>query len=324
MTHVDKIKKKKGILDARWQIMRQVREFFWDKTFQEVETPLITAHGGQEPYLTPMNVNVMNEQGRVHTGYLHTSPEYTMKKMLAAGYERIFFLGKTFRNKESFGGSHNPEFTMLEWYRTDADMYAIMDDIDALLSHLGYDKPVTRVTMRGLWRETIHVELDQRLTQETMYELCRQKGYQATEDEAYEDLFYRIFLNEIEPTLTDKGAVIISQYPAQMAALARLSEKDNRYAERFELYINGVEIANAFSELTDGEEQQRRFEVEQETRRKLGKKVFLIDEEFIAAVDAMPPSAGIALGIDRLVQVITDCQNIDDVVVLGASSLFKQ
>jgi len=178
-----------------------------------------------------------------------------------------------------------------------------------------------RVHMRDLWEKFVGVNLDEYLTSEKMFELCVEKKYNVKEDESYEDLFYRIFLNEIEPKLKDMGGVIVHHYPAQMAALSRLSPTDPRYAERFEVYVNGLELANAFSELTDADEQLKRLKEERELRQKLGKDVYEIDMEFIEALKIMPPSAGIALGVDRLVQVLSSCQNIENVITLPTNKL---
>ena len=177
--------------------------------------------------------------------------------------------------------------------------------------------------MKELWERFAGVNLDNYLDIEKMFELCVKKKYNVKENESYEDLFYRIFLNEIEPKLKDMGGVIVHHYPAQMAALSRLSPTDRRYAERFEVYVNGLELANAFSELTDADEQLKRLQEERALRQKLGKDVYDIDMEFIEALKTMPPSAGIALGIDRLVQVLGGCEKIEDMVVLSASKLFK-
>ncbi|MBT4153809.1 MAG: EF-P lysine aminoacylase GenX [Candidatus Magasanikbacteria bacterium] len=323
MKHVHHMAKQKRVLDIRWNTIRLIREFFWQQQFTEVETPHLLATAGMEPYLDPMQVSVMNQHKDAYTAYLHTSPEYTMKKLLAAGYTSIFSLGKCYRNIESFGGDHNPEFTMLEWYRSGVDMYALMDDIDALSTHLeGIEEP-RRIHMNALWQETIGVTLDDHLLEGQMRDLCKEKGYAVSEDEPYEDLFYRIFLNEIEPRLKDMGSIIVHHFPMQMAALAAKSDIHRGYAERFEWYIHGKEIANAFTELTDAKEQTARFKTEQQRRKALNKTVFPIDTEFIAAVDQLDSCAGIALGVDRLVMVVAGCQNIDDVLPLPASIQFE-
>ncbi|PIT86454.1 MAG: EF-P lysine aminoacylase GenX, partial [Candidatus Magasanikbacteria bacterium CG10_big_fil_rev_8_21_14_0_10_43_6] len=310
-------------------ILAAIRAFFIETDFTEIETPALLTHAGQDPYLSPMALFIHDEHGTPYQAYLHTSPEYSMKKMLAAGYDRIFFLGKCFRDHESFGGLHNPEFTMLEFYETHSNMFGLMERVEELFQYVGKHVeeatgkrailPVTRIHMRDLWQQTLGVDLDAYLTTSSLLQLCIDIGYAPGETESYEDLFYRIFLNKIEPALGDMGVVMIHHYPAQMASLAMLSEKDRRYAERVEVYAGGIELANGFTELTNGDQQRERFEAEQAMRRNLGKPVYPIDEDFIEAVDSLPNCAGIAIGVDRLVQMLLGCQNIDDVLVLPMS-----
>jgi len=327
MSHVDHLLVHKQNLDARFAIIKAVREWFWQQNFVEVETPLIVAAPDQQPTLTLMQTEVLNERGKKFVGYLQTSPEYTMKKMLAAGYEKIFSLGKVFRNQESFGGTHNPEFTMIEWYRANTDFYALMTDVEQMCNHvLGQiNKPqweFKRVHMRELWQKFVGVNLDEYVTTESMRPLCESLGYKPAADEEYEDLFYRIFLNLIEPELAKMPAVIIHHYPLPMAALSRRSEKEPGYAERFEVYINGIELANAYSELTGADEQRARLNNEYAARVRHSKQIVPIDEEFISAVGQMPPAAGIALGIDRLVQAMLGVDEINAILPLSAAHLF--
>ncbi len=332
MSHVQHIAQNKHILELRSNLIRVMREFFWTLGFLEVETPNLLRLPGQEPYLSPMAIAVHDERGRAHQAYLHTSPEYTMKKMLGAGFKNIFSLCKVYRDYESFGGTHNPEFTMIEWYRAGADFWAIMDDVENLFRtlaaglhsrHSGFSfDHVERLHMRDAWQRYAGVNLDDYLDRGRMAELCAQKGYVPRADEPYEDVFYRIFLNEIEPNLGKERPTIIHHYPAPMAALSRLSKEDPRYAERFEVYADGMELANCFSELVDPDEQLRRLQNDRQDRARAGKAVFDIDGEFIESLRTMPPSAGIALGVDRLVQALTGCKNIDSVLSLPASKLF--
>jgi len=326
MNHVEHIQRNKVQLDARWQILRLIREYFWSENFTEVETPLLIRLPDQEPTIFPMKLQFHNEREENFTGYLHTSPEYALKKMLAAGYEKIFSLCKVFRDYESLGGTHNPEFTMIEWYRAQANFWEIMDDVENLFDFISQKITTApkfsfeRLHMREVWQKFAGVNLDEYLTTEKMFALCKQKGYNPAPDEAYEDVFYRIFLNEIEPKL---GTVILHHYPKQMAALAKMSDTEAGYAERFEVYVGGLEIANAFGELTDSTEQRARFEAQYKKRQETGEDVFAIDEDFVAAVEKMPATGGIALGVDRLVQLYTGCKDIDDVLVLPASKLFN-
>lgn len=331
MSHVMHLATRKQTLEIRFAIIRLIREFFWQRDFLEVDTPLLLRLPGQEPYLSPMQVVFHDEANRAYLGYLHTSPEYTMKKMLGAGFEKIFSLGKVFRDCESFGGTHNPEFTMIEWYRANEDFTSIMRDVEELIVFIAtrlqksadWFQSWERLHMRDAWQRYAGVNLDEYLDIEAMRKLCVEKGYKPRPDEPYEDLFYRIFLNEIEPHLGKTAPTILHHYPICMAALSRVSPTDSRYAERFEVYVDGLELANCFSELVDPVEQRARLEKDRTDRAKAGKDVFAIDEEFIEALRTMPPSAGIALGVDRLVQLMAGCKNIDDVLPLPASQLFS-
>lgn len=333
MSHLEHILQNKKLLKARFNILKNIRIFFDRENFLEVESPLIVKYPGQEPNLSPVELNIIDERGQIFPGFLHTSPEYTMKKMLAAGFERIFFLGKCFRNEESFGGTHNPEFTMLEWYRTEVSLEKIMDDVENLFNFVSekiYEQKIIseklffnfeRISMKDLWQECVKVNLDDYLDRENLLKLCQSKNYNPSVDENYETLFYRIFLNEIEPKLKNRN-IIIYNYPAVMASLSRVATDAPGYAERFEAYVDGVEICNAFGELVDGQEQKKRLLGEKIERKRQGKTVFDVDEEFISALDQMPPSSGIALGVDRLVMVLLSCQNINNVIPLPASELF--
>ena len=321
--------------------MEGIRDFFAMEGFSEIETPLMVSAPGMEPNLSPFKTTLHDEKGNKTSAYLVTSPEYPCKKMLAAGMEKIFSLGKVFRNEEpynSLAGSivaHNPEFTMLEWYRAHADYTKIMDDIEHLVRYC-YDAvngpmPMARGLSFNDWERLsmkeafakIGLDLDQILTRDTMAKAAVLKGYAVAPTDSFDDCFFKIFLSEIEPGLGIDHPTILYDYPIQMAALSRAKPNDPRYAERFEVYAGGLEIANAFSELTDAAEQRRRLEEERELRGKLGKDQPPVDDDFIEAVGQMPPSAGIALGVDRLVMLFAGVGTIEDVMLFPASELFN-
>ena len=257
---------------------------------------------------------------------------------LENGFEKIIYLGKVFRNQESMKDLHNPEFTMAEWYRVGATLNDLMNDVEhvcrnvaerLITLHPQFEKSASRfitekwkrITMEDLWFETISVDLKNITTREQFIQVARSRGYQVQDTEQYEEIFYRIFLQEIEPKLVSMGLVMIYNYPAAMASLSRLTP-DGKYARRVEAYIDGVELANGFEELTDADEQRERFVSEQKERKQYGKPVYTIDEEFIEALKYMPESSGIALGIDRLVMALTGCKNIEDVLVLPGRIMF--
>lgn len=338
--------------------MESIRDFFALEGFTEIETPLMVAAPGMEPNLLQFKTELADERGRKKAAYLVTSPEYACKKMLAAGMEKIFSLGKVFRNEEPYSSAvgelvtHNPEFTMLEWYRSDADYTALMDDTEKLVkfcaekvlsfrgahsdeesqSHNDASRSLTsfgmtsspwlRLSVKQAFSQ-IGLNLDQILTRDTMAKAATERGYAVTPNDSFDDCFFKIFLSEIEPKLGMERPTILYDYPIQMASLSRANPEDPRYAERFEVYANGLELANAFSELIDPVEQRRRLIEERELRGKLGKNQPPLDEDFISAVGNMKPSAGIALGVDRLVMLLTGAKSIEDVILFPASELFN-
>lgn len=327
----------KRIYDARVEIIKAMREFFWSQNFIEADVALAVRFPSQEPYLNPIPISFSDVNGQHAEFFLHTSPEFSCKKLLAAGYRQIFSLGKCFRNNESFGGLHNPEFTMLEWYCSPGNYRQIMDDAEALCQFISKKINVNeftyrekqadikagweRASMRDIWKKYLGVELNDYLTNEALRELAKSLTIQTDDSYQYEDLFYKIFLNKIELNLGVGKPIFIFDYPAQMCSFSRPCEYDARYAERFELYINGMELANAFGELTDAEKQLYNLEQDREKRRQLGKAVHPIDQDFIAALRSgkIQTASGIALGVDRLVMLLTNARDINEVIFQSAA-----
>ncbi|EKD43200.1 MAG: hypothetical protein ACD_72C00411G0001 [uncultured bacterium] len=321
----------KDIYIKRLEILRLIRDYFWSQNFVEAETPIALRLPGQEPYLNPMSVEILDPYQAPFKFYLRTSPEFALKKLLAAGWERVFEISKCFRNIESFGGTHNPEFTMIEWYRAPGSYLDIMDDTENLFKYIGKKLNIQKLkyknneieylvdwdkaTVKDLWKKFIQVNLDEYLDIENLKILVQKRGWNVETTDMYEDLFYKIFLNEIEPNLGIDKPIFIYDYPAQMCSLSRLCKDDQRYAQRFELYIGGLELANAFGELTDHKAQRINLEKDRELRVQLGKEVWSIDEGFIEALEAGIPSAGgIALGVDRMVVLFTGARDINEVI----------
>jgi len=316
----------KEIFDTRIQIVRLIREYFWSQNFEEVNTSAAVRCADQEPHLSPIAVEFHDEQGKANQFFLQTSPEYAMKKLLAAGYDKIFQICPCWRDYEESGHTHNTEFTMIEWYRKPGDYFQIMDDIEKLFKFVADDFKIVkllnchivsdweRVSIKDLWQKYVGVNLDDYLETDKMAKLVKELGYQVGDSDDFNDLFYKIFLNKIERNLGVERPTIVYNYPIQMAALARPCASDARYAERFEVYINGLELANAFGELTDSEAQTKRFEEEAKERARLGKNTIPIDKELINALKSIPTAAGIALGVDRMIMLFTGAKSINEVI----------
>lgn len=329
-------------METRAAIVADIRVFFAARGFLEAETPTVVAHPGMEPHLDPFRTTLLRHDGASFEACLITSPEYAMKKLLAAGLPRIFEITRCYRNGEPWDGSHNPEFTMIEWYRANADYRALMKDTEELAAELAVKTAGgTRIRYRGKeidlappWPRMTVAEAMERYSgidlgrgiedPERFRSDVEAKGCPTAPGDDFDDVFFRIFLRDVEPKLGVGRPLILREYPRSMAALARLKPGDERYAERFEAYCGGMELCNAFSELNDGPEQRRRLEEEAALRRKLGRPDHGIDEQFVEAVGKMPPSAGIALGVDRLVMLLTDAPTIRDVLFFPASDLFTK
>ena len=294
---------KRQRLTSRARILTEIRAFFVSNEFLEVETPQRIPANAPELYIDPLPSG---------DWALHTSPELCMKRLLAAGYPLIFQLCHCWRNEER-GAKHLPEFTLLEWYRVHSDYRQLMTDCEHLLTRLmpsgqlNYQEqqiditpPFERLTLAQAFSNYAPLSLDQ-----------------AMEQNCFEEHYGQY----VEPQLGRNKPTILYDFPASMAALARLKPAKPQYAERFELYIAGLELANAFSELNDESEQRQRFDNEEQQRCSAGKQPYPLPESFLQELTNMPAAAGIALGIDRLVMLLTDAQTIDEVVAFTPEEL---
>jgi lysyl-tRNA synthetase class 2 len=263
----------------------------------------------------------------VEDRYLNTSPEYQMKRLLAGGMERIYSLGKVFRRGEA-GAQHNPEFTMLEWYRAGADWTAIADDTEALVAELaasfgvaGLERPWSRLSVAEATERFAGARID---GDEDIAALRRKiggAGHRLPADGSWDDLFFTMFLDAVEPRLGQGRPTLLYDWPRPLCALAREKPGDPRVVERFEVYFAGLELCNAFGELTDPVEQRRRLEADRAERRRRGLPQYPVDEKFVAALADMPPSAGIALGVDRLAMLLLGARHIRDVLAFADDEL---
>jgi lysyl-tRNA synthetase class 2 len=292
----------------RARLYAALRAWFAGAGFLEVETPAMVPLPGLEPHIDPFAA------GRQ---WLHTSPEYTMKRLLAdAGCPPIFQLCKVFRD-EAPSQTHNPEFTMLELYRPGADYQQIMRDTEGVLAAAGglFERtPYQRLTVREALLQHAGVDWTRHADAASF---AMAAGVRARADDTWDDVFFRLFLDRVEPKLWEP--TFITEYPASMASLARLKPHDPTVAERVELYARGVELGNGFSELNDAAEQRARLVEEQEQRRRAGRPVFALDEEFLDAVGRMPACSGIAIGIDRVLMLKVGAQRISEVLLFPAT-----
>ncbi|MFT3706290.1 MAG: EF-P lysine aminoacylase EpmA [Archangium sp.] len=319
--------------EAQWRAARArnamyaaLRKWFGDAGYLEVETPTLVGTPGLEPHIDPFEAPFIPQTGvgKRRSLWLHTSPEYAMKRLLAdPGCPPIFQICKTYRNGE-ISGTHNPEFTMLEFYRPNADYRAIMNDLENALAAveraiapqrgLFTRVPFERLSVADAMQR--HAGVD--LFGEDLKLAARRIGVNVGNSTSFDDLFFHIFLERVERKLGMGTPTFLHEYPASMASLARLSPHDARVAERVELYADGIELANGFSELIDAAEQRKRLVEEQELRRSLGRPVFELDERFLAALPKMPPSGGIAVGLDRVLMLLLGSKAIEDVLLFPA------
>ena len=305
----DAFARRRANLERRAQIAHDVRGWFRDRGFVEVETPALQVSPGAEVHLEAFATG-LREPDRTDAGsplYLHTSPEFAMKKLLAAGMPKIFQLAHAFRNAER-SATHHPEFTMLEWYRADAGWREAAEDCLALLRIAGVTGAPEWLSVADAFQRHAGVDLFGDLAAQ-----AKRIGVRIAENDTWDDVFFRIMLDRVEPKLI--APTILHSYPAQMAALARISPTDPRVAERFELFVRGIELANGFGELTDAAEQRARLKADDAKRRALYGRSYPIDEDFLAALaHGMPRAAGVALGFDRLAMLATGAKRIEDVL----------
>jgi len=308
-------------------LTQKIRDFFNENNFTEVETPIMTPMPGMEPHLTPFETNLTQTHKPTIPLYLNTSPELQMKKLLAAGFGDIYNITKVFRNGEIGGSRHNPEFTMLEWYRTGADYKDLMKDCEELISLLDprFTPPFEKISVHEAFLKYCDIDLLENKTEETFRKTAEAKGHSTEACQDWDDIFFKIFLNDIEPKLGFQKPTILYDYPASQAALAKKSPQNPFWAERFELYIAGLELANAYSELIDAKEQRERLKDEQNLRKKLKKTIFDIDEEFLASLESIQkPTAGIALGLDRLFMILLNIKSIEELLLFPLTKLINK
>lgn len=321
---------RRPFLEARGRIKTAIRDRFLKDGFTETECGALQTSPGNEAHLHAFATELIGPDEVKRPLYLHTSPEFAAKKLLAAGETKIFEFARTFRNRER-GALHHPEFTLLEWYRTGAPWSALFEDCAHILRTTAGAAGATELTFRNKSsdpfaepdRLTLAEAFDQYAGMDLLSLLddrdafssaARAKSIRVADDDVWADIFSRVLVEKIEPNLGIGRPTLLCEYPSSEAALARRTEKDARVSERFELYVCGVEIANGFGELTDANEQRTRFESEMAEKQRVYGERYPIDEDFLAALEKMPAASGCALGFDRLVMLATHAEHIEQVI----------
>lgn len=334
---------------VREKVLIAIRRFFQDRKFHEVETPYLTPALIPESYLEIFETTLLSRDRTERKAYLPPSPEIFLKKLLVAGIGNCFAMPKSFRNTEDKSLTHNPEFTILEWYRVDADYRDIMEDCEELVlfintylqrmgnsqttrrpteliyqgKRIDLSSPWERLTMTEAFARYAKMDLTRALDKKSIEPMAKKKGYAVSAKHTWEELFNQIFFNEIEQHLGKEKPTVLYDYPTAVAALSRKKKGDPRFAERFEFYIEGLELGDAYSELTDWKEQQERFRVEIEERKRICKTQHPADGDSIEALKAgLPECGGIAVGIDRLIMLFADVTDISDTMFFPAKELF--
>ena len=321
-------------LRARQRVLAALRHYLEARDFAEVETAILQVSPGNEAHLHAFATELVTPGGARQQLFLHTSPEFACKKLLAAGERRIFEFAHVFRNRER-GALHHPEFTMLEWYRAGESCEALMDDCVGFLavaaaaagtdrfSFRGRDAdPLAapeRITVAEAFKDYAGIDLLATLGDRTpdragLAAQARAAGIKLADNDSWSDIFSRVLVERIEPRIGNGRATFLTEYPGQEAALARPKPSDPRVADRFELFICGVELANGFGELTDPVEQRTRLEAEMAKKQRLYGERYPIDEDFLAALAGMPPASGCALGFDRLVMLAARASRVEQVI----------
>lgn len=325
---------RRPVLMARNKVKQRLRTWFHDEGFIEVDTACLQVSPGNETHLHAFRTELIGTDLARNSYYLHTSPEFACKKLLAAGENVIFTFAPVFRNRER-GPLHHPEFTMLEWYRVEAALQRVMDDSIAALRTAADSTGASAFRWRGATCDpraepeklslsdafARYAGIDLRATfdanssdLEALRRQAHAAGITCAADDTWSDIFARVLTARIEPKLGLDHPVLLVDYPASEAALARRKPEDESLADRFELYCCGVELANGFAELTDPAEQRRRFTAAMEDKHRIYSERYPIDEDFLAALEHMPAASGCALGFERLVMLATGAQRIDQVI----------
>lgn len=306
-------------------IIKAVRDFFEKESFIEVDTPTLVYSPDPSPFNEVFKIEGKNL-------YLTPSPEFFIKKLLSLGLKNVFQITKAYRDWQENDPVHLNEFTILEWYRDNANYIDLMNDCENLFRYIfskvsqgieilkyqgieiNINSPWNKITCKEAFEKYASVNLDEFLTIDRARDICKKHGYQVSKENSWEELYHQVFLNEVEPKLPKEQPLFLYDYPAPLAALSQIKKADPNYAERVEFYIGGLELGNGYSELTDPVEQEKRLKEDLKSRKQKNMKVFNYDLDFVEALKSgIPKTAGIAVGIDRLIMLFTDSADIHEV-----------
>ncbi len=328
----------------RERVIDSIRVFFKKQFFHEVQTPILVPNPSCEPNLEVFQTELRTFKGIKREAYLIMSPEYSIKKLISAGMGNCFEITKCFRNEEEVSTLHNPEFTMLEWYRINANYMDIMKDFENLfikivkgvnpkinLAEWEYQNnfynitpPWIRITVSEAFEKYAGINVSTLLSEKGLKEKAKSLGYEINDKTTWEQVFYQILFNRIEPSLKKtKKPYFLYDYPISQASLSKIKEGDPRFAERFEVFLAGIELGNCFSELIDAKEQKMRFEKDLNQRKAYNKTPYSIDNELIKALSkGMPDVSGIAVGVDRLIMLAGNFKTVSETLFFPAKEIF--
>lgn len=325
----------------REKVLRAIRFFFRARGFHEVETPILIAHPPAESYLDVFETTLLDRHRKPTQAFLSTSPEIPLKKLMVAGLGNCYSITKAFRNMETQSKLHNPEFTVLEWYRVHADYFDIMKDCEQLVvdiaktlgkrktlmyqgTQINLTPPWERLSVSEAFKKYAFIDFDAFLDENKARQISKRKGYRVEENNTWEELYNQIFLNEVEKYLGQGRPTILYDFPSAVAALSQRKTSDPRFCERFEFYIKGLELGDCYGELTDPTESKKRFEFQMKEIVRLGKTSYEYDQDFIDALKVgLPKCSGIAVGVDRLAMLFADVTDITDVLFFSAREQFR-
>ncbi len=343
----EKIKHDPSLLEKyliREKVVDIIRSFFKKHSFREVQTPIMVPTPSCEPNLEVFKTKLVTFKGVTRDAYLIMSPEYSIKKLLSSGIGNCFEITKCFRNNEEVSSYHNPEFCMLEWYRTNADYMDVADDFERLFikiiktitpkvdlskwkyQNVAYDitTPWPKISVEEAFEKYAEINADVLLSEKEMLNCAKSKGYNISTKTTWEEAFNQILFNEIEPCLRKLNRpYFLYDYPLSQAWLARKKARDPRFAERFEVFLAGVELGNCFSELLDAKEQEDRLTESHKERGLTGKSVYPIDKQLLRALElGLPEVAGIAVGVDRIIMLAGDFKSVSETMFFPAKEQF--